>query len=122
MRYFFALFITGFLGERHDLQSAHKVISAFMISSDFIPSRGYPHIVSPAFMNNTEFAAQVQEIIAANATPSVSPTSPSKEDDLWQSNLNVTVQQASHISPVASQVWGVVNDLSELEQAPNSDS
>jgi hypothetical protein len=104
------------------LQSTHKAISAFMISSDFVPSRGYPCVVSPALMNNTEFAAQVQEIIAANATPLVSPTSPSREDDLWQSNLNVTIQQASHISPATSQVRGVVNDLSESERAPDSDS
>jgi hypothetical protein len=104
------------------LQSAHKVISTFMVSSDFVPSRGYPHVVSSACTNNTEFVVQVQGIIAANATPFTSPTFLFKEDDLWQSNLNITIQQASHISPAALQVWGVVNNLSELEQAPNSDS
>jgi hypothetical protein len=93
-----------------------------MVSSDFVPSRGYPHVVSSACTNNTEFVVQVQGIIAANATPFTSPTFRFKEDDLWQSNLNITIQQASHISPAALQVWGVVNNLSELEQAPNSDS
>jgi hypothetical protein len=67
-----------------------------MLSSDFMPSRGYPQVASPAFTSNMEFAAQVQEILAANLSQSPSPTSPTKEDELWQNNLDATVLQASY--------------------------
>jgi hypothetical protein len=102
------------------LQSAHRAISMFMLSSDFIPSRGYPQVASPTFTSNTEFAAQVQEILAANPSPLPSPKSPTMEDDLWQSNLDTTVLQASYAQQSTSQVPRVRNESSESEEAPNS--
>jgi hypothetical protein len=73
-----------------------------MLSSDFVPSRGYPQVASPTFTSNTEFAAQVQEILAANPSLLPSPTSPTREDELWQNNLDATVLQASYTQPSTS--------------------
>jgi hypothetical protein len=103
------------------LQSAHRAINTFMLSSDFIPSRGYPRVASPTFTSNTEFAAQVQAILAANPSPLLLPKYPTMEDKLWQSNLDATVLQASYAQQSTSQVPRVRNESSESEEAPNSD-
>jgi hypothetical protein len=102
------------------LQSAHKAISTFMLSSDFVPSRGYPQVASPTFTSNTEFAAQVQEILAVNPSLSSLPTSPTREDELWQNNLDATVLQASYTQLSTSRAPRVRNELSESEEALSS--
>jgi hypothetical protein len=91
-----------------------------MLSSDFVPSRGYPRVASPTFTSNMEFAAQVQEILAANPSQLPSPMSPTREDELWQNNLDTTVLQASYTQPSSSQAPRVRNELSESEEAPSS--
>jgi hypothetical protein len=91
-----------------------------MLSSDFVLSRGYPRVASPTFTSNMEFAAQVQEILTANPSQSPLPMSPTREDELWQNNLDTTVLQASYTQPSSSRAPRVRNELSESEEAPNS--
>jgi hypothetical protein len=71
-------------------------------------------------MSNMEFGAQVQEILAVNLSLLPLPTSPTKEDELWQNNLDATILQASYAQLSTSRVPRVRNELSKSEGAPSS--
>jgi hypothetical protein len=69
--------------------TAHRAISLFMTNADFVPNRGMPCPVSPAFTDNSEFA---QGVIRTLADKMSTITSPRQEDAAWTSELEEDIQ------------------------------
>ena len=89
------------------IAAAHRAISVFMNNAEVIPSRGMPRPVSPAFTDNSVFAARVLSTLQGQGSD---PASPRQEDAAWasaiedeaQSSYSRAVSEAPEDQPIAS--------------------
>ena len=76
--------------------TAHRAISLFMANADYVPARGMPRPVSPAFTDNSTFATRVVGTLSDKA-PTVA--SPRQEDATWASEIEKEAQASYHQAP-----------------------
>ena len=96
------------------IAAAHRAISVFMNNAEAIPNRGMPRPVSPAFTDNSIFAARVLSTLQGQG-PDIS--SPRQEDAAWASAIEDEVQssysratsKAPEGQPIASTSYGLLD-------------
>ena len=84
---------------RHLLR-AHRGISLFMRCTDFTPGRGFPRVSSPTLTESSVFTQDIQDILEANhQVYRGPPTSPAREDEQWESQLQDALLE-THVTSV----------------------
>lgn len=76
------------------VRTARRGIETFMESTSFVPSKGYPRVVSPTLTTSSVFARDVKYAITSTQTRSLS-RSPIDEDAEWEAQTTEQIQLAS---------------------------